>query len=155
MKFLSIIRDLWQNRILISALCAWGAAQVIKAILYRVINGRFSIERLFGDGGMPSGHSATVTAAATAAAINCGLGSSEFAITVIISIIVMHDACGVRRETGKQALVIQDLVETLNILAEKEYTPPQRLKIFVGHTPMQVLVGGIVGLLTGILIGIL
>ena len=56
MKFLSIIRDLWQNRILISALCAWGAAQVIKAILYRVINGRFSIERLFGDGGMPSGH---------------------------------------------------------------------------------------------------
>ena len=67
----------------------------------------------------------------------------------------MHDACGVRRETGKQALVIQDLVETLNILAEKEYTPPQRLKIFVGHTPMQVLVGGIVGLLTGILIGIL
>ena len=151
MKFLSIIRDLWQNRILISALCAWGAAQVIKAILYRVINGRFSIERLFGDGGMPSGHSATVTAAA----INCGLGSSEFAITVIIAIIVMHDACGVRRETGKQALVIQDLVETLNILAEKEYTPPQRLKIFVGHTPMQVLVGGIVGLLTGILIGIL
>ena len=152
---MQVIRELLSNRVLLSGLIGWGTAQILKTIIYALMNRTLDLTRIFGDGGMPSGHSATVTAAATAAAINCGLGSSEFAITVIIAIIVMHDACGVRRETGKQALVIQDLVETLNILAEKEYTPPQRLKIFVGHTPMQVLVGGIVGLLTGILIGIL
>jgi acid phosphatase family membrane protein YuiD len=155
MGFLNVVYELWENRILISALGAWGIAQVIKALLYGVLNGNFSLERLFGDGGMPSGHSATVSAAATAAAINCGLGSTEFAITVIIALIVMHDACGVRREAGKQARVIQDLVATLNILAEKEYTPPQKLKIFVGHTPMQVVVGSFVGILTGLFIGIL
>ena len=155
MGFLNVVYELWENRILISALGAWGIAQVIKALLYGVLNGNFSLERLFGDGGMPSGHSATVSAAATAAAINCGLGSTEFAITVIIALIVMHDACGVRREAGKQARVIQDLVETLNMLAEKEYTPPQKLKIFVGHTPMQVVVGCFVGILTGLFIGIL
>lgn len=155
MGLLNVVYELWENRMLISALGAWGIAQVIKALLYGVLNGNFSLERLFGDGGMPSGHSATVSAMATAAAINCGLGSTEFAITVIIALIVMHDACGVRREAGKQARVIQDLVDTLNILAEKEYTPPQKLKIFVGHTPMQVVVGCFTGILTGLFIGIL
>ena len=152
MGLINVIHELWQNRILISALGAWALAQVVKAILYTIINGDFRVERLFGDGGMPSGHSATVTAAAVAAGINCGVGSAEFAITVILAIIVMHDACGVRRETGKQALVIEDLVKTLNILAESTYTPPQKLKIFVGHTPLQVAAGAALGIILALIV---
>ena len=85
--------------------------------------------------------SGTVTAAATAAAINCGLGSSEFAITVIIAIIVMHDAMGVRREAGKHAKVLNDLMRSL-----RQDTPPEDvLKEFLGHTPLQVCFGALLG----------
>ena len=149
------IQELLSNRVLISGLVGWGAAQVLKTIIYALMHHTLDLTRIFGDGGMPSGHSATVCAVATSAGILYGLGSFPFAISVIVAIIVMHDACGVRRKTGKQALVIEDLVKTLNILAESTYTPPQKLKIFVGHTPLQVLVGSLVGVLSGILIGLL
>ena len=155
MTFLSALRELWDNRILISAMSAWAAAQIIKTFLYAAMNGSIDWHRLTGDGGMPSGHSAAVTAAAVVAAIRCGFGSAEFAILALLASIVMHDACGVRRETGKQAAVIQDIVHALNLLAEKTYTPPQKLKLFVGHTPLQVFCGCLLGIFVGILFGVL
>ena len=97
------LQELLANRVLISGLVGWGAAQVLKTIIYALMHHTLDLTRIFGDGGMPSGHSATVCAVATSAGILYGLGSFPFAISVIVAIIVMHDAMGVRLETGKQA----------------------------------------------------
>ena len=137
--------ELWNNRILICGAFAWLVAQGVKAVIYRIVNGNFSMERLFGDGGMPSGHSATVTAASFAALYRFGASSSEFAITALLAVIVMHDALGVRRETGKQAVVLTHLIEDLNNISQSNYSPPQKLKLLVGHTPIQVGTGFVIG----------
>ena len=90
------LQELLANRVLISGLVGWGAAQVLKTIIYALMHRTLDLTRIFGDGGMPSGHSATVCAVATSAGILYGLGSFPFAISVIVAIIVMHDAMGVR-----------------------------------------------------------
>ena len=135
------------NPYLITALSAWFLAQVLKTILYAVMNGGLSIERLFGDGGMPSGHSATVTSLAVFCALMHGTGSHEFAVSAILAIIVCHDAMGVRQETGKQAILINELVEIVEKLKVKHKLPTIELKEFVGHTPLQVAAGICLGFL--------
>ena len=134
--------ELLTNPYLITALSAWFLAQIIKTILYAVMNGGLSLERLFGDGGMPSGHSATVTSLAVFCALMHGTGSHEFAVSAILAIIVCHDAMGVRQETGKQAILINELVEKLKI---EHRLPTIELKEFVGHTPLQVAAGILLG----------
>ncbi len=94
---------------------------------------------------MPSGHSATVTSLATISALAYGTGSFEFAVTAILAIIVCHDAMGVRLETGKQAAVLNDLMDIIDMLTT-EKLPEVKLKEFVGHTPIQVLAGMFVGI---------
>ena len=96
---------------------------------------------------MPSGHSATVTALATMCGLRAGFGSGIFAVAAILAIIVMHDALGVRRETGKQALSIIKIAEMLNeYFGEKdEKIKTDKLKVLVGHTPLQVICGALVG----------
>ena len=132
--------ELVGNPYLITALSAWFVAQVIKTILYAVMNGGLSIERLFGDGGMPSGHSATVSSLTMFSGITRGFGSFEFAISFVLMIIVCNDATGVRRETEKQARLINALVDTVKSLSKKKL-PQISLKEFVGHTPVQVFAG--------------
>ena len=136
--------ELVGNPYLITALSAWFVAQVIKTILYAVMNGGLSIERLFGDGGMPSGHSATVSSLAIFTALRCGTGSFEFAVTAILAIIVCHDAMGVRQEAGKQAVVINDMVEQFEKLLKQDIVDID-LKELVGHTPLQVCAGILLG----------
>jgi len=136
------------NRLLVGALLAWLTAQVIKTILYAAVNRRLDWQRLFGDGGMPSGHSATVTALAVTAAMNYGLDSPVFAVSVILAVIVMHDAMGVRLEAGKHAKAINELMEMMMGNAE----PEAKLQEFLGHTPLQVLLGALVGLGVGLLV---
>ena len=124
-----------------NSLAAWGSAQVIKTILYAAIHKTLDMHRLFGDGGMPSGHSATVTAMATTAALEYGLASPIFTVAGVLAIIVMHDAMGVRREAGKHAKVLNDLMLSL-----RQDTPPEDvLKEFLGHTPLQVCFGALLG----------
>ena len=94
---------------------------------------------------MPSSHSATVCALATAAGIQYGGGSAEFAISAILAIIVMYDARGVRRETGLQAQVLNELIEFFQNMG-KPLSYEEKLKEFVGHTPLQVIVGAILGI---------
>lgn len=137
--------DLLGNPILITAVASWTVAQVLKVIINAIINKEFCIERLFGDGGMPSGHSATVTSMATVTALIYGLGSFEFAVTAILAIIVCHDAMGVRQETGKQAVILNELIEAFEALSKKDL-PEVKLKEFVGHTPIQVAVGIALGI---------
>ena len=98
---MEILKQILMNRILISGLIGWAVAQVLKTIIYLVVNHELNFERLFGDGGMPSGHSATVTAVALSTGLECGFGSPVFAVAMILAIVVMHDASGVRLETGK------------------------------------------------------
>lgn len=138
--------DLITNPFLITAISSWAIAQVLKAIINAVVHKKFSLDRLFGDGGMPSGHSATVTSLAVITALNYGTGSFQFAVSAILAIVVCHDAMGVRQETGKQAVVINEIVKTYSILAE-EKLPDVKLKEFVGHTPVQVAAGVLLGII--------
>ena len=143
------ILQLLNNQSLVNSLLAWAAAQIIKTILYAAMHRQIDIHRLFGDGGMPSGHSATVTAMATTAALEYGLDSPIFAITAIFGIVVMHDALGVRREAGKHAEVLNNLIASLN----QDVPPEEVLKEFLGHTPLQVCFGALLGFGVALLLG--
>lgn len=137
---------LFSNPFLIIPMLAWFCAQVLKTIIHTVINKKFDITRMFGDGGMPSGHSATVSSLAVLAALVYGCDSFQFAFAAVLAIIVCHDAAGVRLETGKQAEVLNDLIEIIDMLTT-EKLPEVKLKEFVGHTPFQVAAGVIVGMI--------
>lgn len=141
------------NSIILAALCSWLLTQVMKFFISWIVEGKADFRRLFGDGGMPSGHSATVVCTAVMAGYQCGFLSPVFGVAFILAIIVMHDATGVRRETGKQAVVLLDILTILNsVLSEKDKDMRrQKLKTMVGHTPMQVVFGAIFGFFIAIL----
>ena len=141
--------DIVTNKILVAGVTSWLIAQVVKAILYAIMNKKINWSRLFGDGGMPSGHSATVVAVATMTALTQGLGSAAFAISMILAIVVCHDAMGVRQETGKQARMLNELTKMVEILSANEL-PEVKLKEFVGHTPLQVYAGATLGVLNAL-----
>lgn len=141
--------DMWQeileNQVMISAVAGWTVAQVLKTILDCVLNKNFHAERLFGSGGMPSSHSSTVCGLTTAAGLCYGPGSFEFAISFILAMIVMYDAMGVRRETGKQAKLLNSILLE-NPLKLSGEVLQEKLKEYVGHTPLQVLAGALLGI---------
>ena len=139
------LRELFTNPFLIAGTSGWLIAQVVKTIIHAMIHKKSVWERLVGDGGMPSGHSATVTAMCTMSMLLYGPGSHEFAFSAILAIIVCHDAMGVRRQAGKHAEVLNEIVQAFNALAE-EKLPETKLKEFVGHTPIQVMAGVLVGI---------
>ena len=142
---MTAIHDLLTNKILLCVLITMVETQVMKGIIDCILNRRFDISRFFGDGGMPSAHSAVVASLCTGCAITQGLGSEAFAISLVLAMIVCRDATGVRRETGKQAEAINDLQEMVALLTSGEI-PEDRLRELVGHTPLQVTVGLINGL---------
>jgi uncharacterized protein len=140
------IRDLGhilENRILLVALAACIIAQVLKLGIELVKNGRVSIRVLTTTGGMPSAHSAFVTALATGVGMELGWGNSEFAIAAIFAIIVMYDAAGVRQAAGKQARILNQMIDEL--FSETHQFSEERLKELLGHTPIQVFAGAILG----------
>ncbi|MDO5349420.1 MAG: divergent PAP2 family protein [Lachnospiraceae bacterium] len=141
--------DIWQkilgNQVLMSAVAGWTVAQVLKTIIDCVLNKSFNAERLFGSGGMPSSHSATVCSLTVAAGLCFGVESFEFAVSFVLAMIVMYDAMGVRRETGKQAKLLNSILleNPLKLSAE---VLQERLKEYVGHTPLQVFAGAVLGI---------
>ena len=143
--------NLFSNHILICASISWLVSQVLKFFINFIVEREWKLERLFGDGGMPSGHSATVTSLA----LMCGFSSSAgfsspiFAVAAILAIIVMHDALGVRREAGKHAVSIIQIADLFNqYFAEKDETiKTDKFKTLVGHTPLQVICGALVGVI--------
>ena len=140
------MNELLTNRILITALIAWLVAQILKVIIHTLTNRSFDWHRLVGDGGMPSSHSSTVTATALMTGLETGFNSPIFAIAAILAIIVMHDAMGVRLETGKQAKRLNEMAELFVHLGEPSISFDTKLKEFVGHTPMQVAAGFLLGI---------
>ena len=148
---MDFISDIISNRILMSAFWGWFVAQVLKTIIYVVVNKNVNPERLMGDGGMPSSHSATVMALVTSTFLTYGAGSFEFAISGVLALIVMHDAMGVRRQAGKQAVMINNMMDWFKEL-DQDIPVEQKLKEFVGHTPLQVLFGAILGIVVGAIV---
>lgn len=140
---------LLENRALLAAVGGWTAAQVIKTLLVLIMDHELRLERLMGSGGMPSSHSATTCALASACAVLYGGASGQFAIASILAFIVMYDACNVRLETGKQAVAIKELQDLLQKMGQ-DLTAEEKLKELVGHTLPQVLVGALLGTLMGI-----
>ena len=145
-------QKLLSNGFLLVALSSWFWAQLIKTIIHAIVTKKVDFTRLVGDGGMPSGHSATVSSLAVSAAMVYGLGSFEFAIALVFAIVVCKDAMGVRLETGKQAAIINDIVEAFNVLTSEEKLPDAKLKEFVGHPPLQVIAGILLGIVNAVLL---
>ena len=145
-------QKLLSNGFLLVALSSWFWAQLIKTIIHAIVTKKVDFTRLVGDGGMPSGQSATVSSLAVSAAMVYGLGSFEFAIALVFAIVVCKDAMGVRLETGKQAAIINDIVEAFNVLTSEEKLPDAKLKEFVGHTPLQVIAGILLGIVNAVLL---
>ena len=139
------------NQILISVVIAWAGAQIIKTLLTLWIDKKFVPERLIGSGGMPSSHSSTVCALAVSTAFIYTIHSFEFSISLVLAIIVMHDAMNVRLETGKQAQIINAMLKD-NPFNWKGDVFEQHLKDLVGHTPTQVVCGALFGIIVALIV---
>lgn len=149
---MTFFEQLWSNKVLMAALAGWLFAQLVKMVLYGIMNREFRLERLIGSGGMPSSHAAMVCALTVAVLKQHGIGSFEFAIAFILAVVVLHDARGVRLETGKQAMTITAIVQHLLKEGEEIDLPELELKELIGHTAIQVLVGSLMGIAIGILL---
>ena len=147
---MDIIREIAGNRAITAAVVAWAVAQAIKVLLTLAISRRFDSSRIFGSGGMPSSHSSTVCALVTVIGLREGMASSIFALAFCFAGVVMYDAAGVRRSAGRNAAVINRLIEDLG--KDGFVFTEERLKELVGHTPIQVLAGALLGVLMGTLL---
>lgn len=132
------------NKIFDVVVVAWFFAQFYKVIESLVKEHRLNFKRMWETGGMPSSHSATVASLATAVGIQQGVKTPLFAVVVVLAVIVMHDAAGVRRAAGKQAGVLNRLSESLNGLFENRFQA-ENLRELLGHSPVEVLVGAGLG----------
>ena len=142
---MNIITETITNPVILAAAFSWMFSQLVKAIIYAIVNKKFDIGRLFGDGGMPSGHSATVTSLALTCGLIEGFDSVQFGLAFFLCIIVCHDAMGVRREAGKHAVIIKKLINDLPDF-DVDKVKLSKLKIFIGHEPLEVLAGILVGI---------
>ena len=146
------IQEILSNRVLWIAVTAWFAAQFAKIIFTSIMEKRWTWDwsRLFfGLGGMPSSHSAVVTSLATSIGIAKGFYSPEFALSAMLAFITMTDAAGVRRAAGRQAVVLNKIVQDM-ITGGKSPTT-EKLKELLGHTPFEVVIGALLGILIGLL----
>ncbi|MDK2866147.1 MAG: uncharacterized protein PWP51_2812 [Clostridiales bacterium] len=141
MEFIEGIRH---NVVLYAAVLAWLIAQTVKVLITLLIEKEFKFERFHGSGGMPSSHTATIVAASTAIGLTLGWETPMFALSMIMAFIVMYDASGVRRSVGKQAKLLNDIIEDL---FEHKQLQEQRLKELVGHKPTEVVVGAVLGVI--------
>ena len=141
---MQFIKELFSvNEILTVSIVGWFVAQVLKTIINFILLGKFQLERMWGDGGMPSAHSATVCAMVIAAARSEGVSSAIFAVASVVAIITMHDAMG----------VLNQMIEEWIDISEKNspFLQNMHLKEMVGHTPLQVMAGMVVGIVVGCL----
>ena len=137
------------NKVLITAIIGWAAAQVIKVLLFTMKYKKFDTGRIFGSGGMPSSHSSFVMSLTFKTGQMYGYNSAIFAIAMGMSLVVMYDAAGVRRAAGNQARILNLIIDDLN---NKKGIQIKRLKELIGHTPVEVIAGAILGIIIGIVV---
>lgn len=138
-----------QNKYIYVPLLLWFCIQLFKLIYDLVKTKKFNFKRILGAGGMPSSHSAVVTSIATLIGKYEGVDTAIFALAFVVAFVVMYDACGVRRAAGKQAALLNKLVETPGLTGVQV---SERLVEVLGHTPVQVLVGALIGIVAGLII---
>ena len=145
---MALITEIAQNRILWNSILAWLIAQVLKVFLTLILDKRWDFTRFIRSGGMPSSHSAIMTCMTTSIGMQEGFNSSIFALSVAATLVVMYDAAGVRRAAGKQAVVLNEIVREL----QTQHTVTEgKLKELLGHTPIEVIAGAILGILVAVL----
>ena len=137
-----------QYKYLIVPMLVWFAIQSFKVMYDLIVTKKFNFKRIMGAGGMPSSHSAVVTALATMIGKDYGTDSAIFALSVIFACVVMYDAAGVRRAAGKQAKLLNKIVETPGLTGLQV---SEKLVEVLGHTPVQVIVGATIGVIIGLL----
>lgn len=136
--------NFWKDNVIITCLLGWFIAQLLKVIFTLIKDKRIDFRRFVGSGGFPSSHASFVTSLATAVGLTSGFGGSEFAISVVLALVVMYDAAGVRRAAGQQARILNKIVEEWE---HKDLTnTDKRLKELLGHTPKEVFAGAILGI---------
>ncbi len=157
---MAFFEEFFANRVLAAAVLGWLCAQILKVIFTLVMTKKVQLERLWGAGGMPSAHSAMVCALTIAMARVDGVNSPGFALAVVFAFVTMYDAMGVRREAGVHARLLNKYlneIETKNADIDGDGVPDKEvdeieLKEFIGHTPIEVLGGVLLGILVGVLI---
>ena len=137
-----------QYRYLIVPFVTWFCVQTFKVLWELATTKKFNFKRIIGAGGMPSSHTAIVVSITTMVGKSQGINSVIFAVSLIFSLVVMYDACGVRRQAGKQARILNDIVNTPGLTTVQVR---EKLVEALGHTPLQVIVGAIVGFTAGML----
>lgn len=135
--------------VLLIAISAWAIAQVMKLLISIAVFRKFDINYLVTGGGMPSSHSALVCAAAVSCGVSAGFDSPVFAVSAVLAFIVMYDAAHVRRETGEQAKVLNYIMRSWAEVKPEEFE--EELKELIGHTPLQVAVGSVLGIAVGLI----
>jgi hypothetical protein len=128
---------------------AWFVAQLMKVTIVLIQNRRMDFTRFVGSGGMPSSHSSFIVTLAVVIGKQYGWNSGLFAVSLAIALIVMYDAAGVRRAAGKQAKVLNKMIHSFNDMIEFE----GRLKELIGHSPVEVVAGALLGIMLGLLLG--
>ncbi len=146
---MNYLADFGQNSVLWTSILAWFVAQVLKVIFVFIQHRKLDFSRMIGSGGMPSSHSSFSVALAMSVGFECGFSSVEFAICVCFALIVMYDAAGVRRSAGQQAKILNKIVEEWE-RGDFSHTET-KLKELLGHTPVEVVAGGVLGAIIAIL----
>ena len=138
-----------QNRAAVAVFLSWFISQMIKVVLGRIREKRYNLRWMIKTGGMPSAHSATVASLATVTGLYYGFHSLLFLIVLIFTIITMFDAAGVRRNVGRQATLLNKILDEFQ---EKGQVPEKKVKELLGHTPVEVFAGAFLGILTAYVI---
>ena len=146
---MGVILEIFSNKYIIVPLVLWFLIQTFKVIWDLVTTKKFNFKRILGAGGMPSSHSAVVTSLAVLIGKNQGFNSPIFALAVIFAFVVMYDAAGVRRAAGKQAQLLNKIVNTPGLSGVQVQ---EKLVEVLGHTPVQVFVGALLGIIVGIIV---
>ena len=141
--------QLLNNKYIIVPMFIWLGIQIFKTLWDLIKEKKFNFKRLLGAGGMPSSHSAVVCSLSTMIGRDLGFDSAIFGLSVIMALVVMYDAAGVRRAAGKQAKILNKIVNTPGLAIE---TVQEKLQEVLGHTPTEVFVGAILGIVIGFLV---
>lgn len=143
------IGDIFTNKYIWIPLMLWFFIQLFKVLWDLIVDKKFDFKRILGAGGMPSSHSAVVCALAILIGKDVGFSSSIFALALLFALVVMYDACGVRRAAGKQAKLLNKIISTPGLTGVEVQ---EKLVEVLGHTPVQVFVGALIGIIAGIIL---
>ena len=146
---MEVLGEVIKNKYIVVPMLLWFGIQVFKVIYDLITTKKFNFKRIMGAGGMPSSHSAVVVGLATLIGKYEGVNTPIFAVALIFSFIVMYDAAGVRRAAGKQAKLLNQIVEIPGLSGIQV---SEKLVEVLGHTPIQVIVGAIIGVIAGLIV---